>query len=165
MEPGVQSQVDELVTRLEELQGSGRIVNLLDVFACLTGDTIGQYAFPRPYGFLDGPDSPFYWHTLMMEVSQNGHMLSQFGWMMPHMKSMPDRLVKVFQSQMATLLDFQVQSRSQVMEVKQQIAEGKKPPGQIAILGTFTQTLKFGPKKRKEITDTMKLRPLPALVQ
>jgi len=69
----------------------------------------------------------------MMEVSQSGHMLRRFGWMMPLMKSMPDRRVKVLQPQMATLLEFQARCRGQVMEVKQQITEGEKAPGQTTI--------------------------------
>lgn len=51
LEPGVQGQVDKLVGRFEELKGSGRNVCLKNVFACLTGDIIGQYAFNKPYGF------------------------------------------------------------------------------------------------------------------
>lgn len=43
----------------------------------------------------------------MMEVSQNGHMLKQFGWMMPLMKAMPPWLVQVVQPQMMALLQLQ----------------------------------------------------------
>ena len=107
LEPGVQSQVDKLVSRLQAIKGSGKILNLLDVFACLTGDIIGQYSFAKPYGFLDDPDFAPYWHKIAMDVSQNGHMLKQFGWMMPVMKSMPKWMVKILQPQMLTLLEFQ----------------------------------------------------------
>ncbi len=107
LEPGVQAQVDKLMSRLYDVKGSGKILNLLDVFACLTGDIIGQYSFAKPYGFLDDPDFAPYWHRIVMDVSQNGHMLKQFGWMMPLMKAMPKWLVKILQPQMMTLIDFQ----------------------------------------------------------
>ena len=107
LEPGIQSVIDKLVSRLEGLKGSGRNVNLLDVYASLTGDIIGQYAFAQPYGFLDDPDFSPYWHKLIMGVSQNGHILKQFGWMMPLMKAMPTWLVKIIQPQMMTLIEFQ----------------------------------------------------------
>lgn len=42
LEPGIQSVMDKLVSRFEGLKGSGRNINLLDVYACLTGDVIGQ---------------------------------------------------------------------------------------------------------------------------
>ena len=78
LEPGIQSVLDKLLLRFESLKGSGRNVNLLDVYACLTGDVIGQYAFAKPYGFLDDPDFSPYWHNMIMGVSQNGHLVKQF---------------------------------------------------------------------------------------
>lgn len=53
----------------------------VDAFACLTGDVVGQYAFAKPYGLLDDPDFSPYWHKLMMDVSENTHLLKQFGWL------------------------------------------------------------------------------------
>ena len=107
LEPGVQSQVDKLVSRLQGLKGTGTAINLLDVYACLTGDIIGQYAFAKPYGFLDDPDFSPYWHKIMIEVSQNGPMLKQFGWMLPLMQSMPDWMVLKTNPLMMTLINFQ----------------------------------------------------------
>ena len=149
LEPGIQSVMDKLVSRFEGLQGSSRNVNLLDVYACLTGDVIGQYAFAQTYGFLDDPDFSPYWHRLMIDVSQNGHVLKQFGWIMPLTQAMPDWLVKLIQPQMMSLLDFQrvcflmntrknrtdrVQGfRRQVIEAKETIARGEKPVGQETI--------------------------------
>ena len=149
LEPGIQSVMDKLVSRFEGLRGSSRNVNLSDVYACLTGDVIGQYAFAQTYGFLDDPDFSPYWHNLMMDVSQNGHVLKQFGWIMPLTKAMPDWLVKLVQPQMMSLLNFQrvcllmntrkhhtdrLQGfRRQVIEAKETIARGEKPVGQETI--------------------------------
>ena len=149
LEPGIQSVMDKLVSRFEDLKGSSRNVNLLDVYACLTGDVIGQYAFAQTYGFLDDPDFSPYWHQLMIDVSQNGHVLKQFGWIMPLTQAMPDWLVKLIQPQMMSLLDFQrvcflmntckyhtdrlQRFRRQVIEAKETIARGEKPVGQETI--------------------------------
>lgn len=107
LEPRIQSVLDHLLSRFQELKGSGRSVNLLDVFACLTGDIIGQYAFARTYGFLDDPDFTPSWHKMIMAVSQNGHVVKQFSWLMPLMIAMPDRLIKMTLPQMLALLEFQ----------------------------------------------------------
>ena len=149
LEPGIQSVMDKLVSRLEGLKGSSRNVNLLDVYACLTGDVIGQYAFAQTYGFLDDPDFSPHWHNLMMDVSQNGHVLKQFAWIMPLTQAMPDWLVKLIQPQMMSLIGFQrvcflmntcryntnrLQGfRRQVIEAKETIARGEKPVGQETI--------------------------------
>ena len=111
LEPGVQAQIDKLVSRLRHLQGSGRNVNLLDVYACLTGDIIGQYAFGKPHGFLDGPDDfSRSWHKPIMDVLHVAHLLKQFGWLLPLMQLMPIRLVKIMQPHVATLIEFQAVS-------------------------------------------------------
>ena len=107
LEPGIQAVLDKLVSRLEALKGTGRNVNLKDVFACLTGDIIGQYAFARPYGFLDDPDFTPSWHKMLMDVSENSHLLKQFSWIMPLMMSLPDWLVKSSLPQMWALIEFQ----------------------------------------------------------
>ena len=149
LEPGIQSVMDKLVSRFQGLKGSSRNVNLLNVYACLTGDVIGQYAFAQTYGFLDDPDFSPHWHNIMMEVSQNGHVLKQFGWIMPLTKAMPDWLVKLLQPQMMSLLSFQrvcflistckfhtdkLQGfRRQVIEAKETLARGEKPVGQETI--------------------------------
>ena len=149
LEPGIQSVMDKLVSRFEDLKGSSRNVNLLDAYACLTGDVIGQYAFAQTYGFLDDPDFSPWWHQLMIDVSQNGHVLKQFGWIMPLTQAMPDWLVKLVQPQMMSLLDFQrvcflmntckyhtdrlQRFRRQVIEAKETIARGEKPVGQETI--------------------------------
>ena len=149
LEPGIQSVMDKLVSRFEDLKGSSRNVNLLDAYACLTGDVIGQYAFAQTYGFLDDPDFSPWWHQLMIDVSQNGHVLKQFGWIMPLTQAMPDWLVKLIQPQMMSLLDFQrvcflmnnckyltdrlQRFRRQVIEAKETIARGEKPVGQETI--------------------------------
>ena len=107
LEPGVQSQVDKLLSRIQALQGSGKVINLLDVYACLAADVVCQYAFAKPDGFLDDKDFAPFWHQSIMDVSQNGHMLKQFGFLMPLMKSMPKWMVKIMQPQMMALLEFQ----------------------------------------------------------
>ena len=117
LEPGVQSHVDKLVSRLQGLKGSGTVINLLDVFACLTGDIISQYAFARPYGFLEDPGFSPYWHDLIIEVSINGHMLKQFGWMLPMMQAMPEWMVKIMTPQMLTLIGFQAVCQPQPLVI------------------------------------------------
>lgn len=107
LEPGIQSVVDKLISRFKELKGSGRNVNLLDVYGCLTGDIIGQYAFAKTYNLLDDPDFSPYWHRMLMGVSINGHVLKQFGWMLPLMRAMPDWLVKIAAPDMMSLVEFQ----------------------------------------------------------
>ena len=107
LEPTVQQVVNKLVTRFHDLQGSGTSVNLIDAYAALTGDIIAQYAFAKPYGFMDSPDFTPQWHKTWMGISENGHLLKQFGWIEPAMRSMPVWLVKILSPQTMILINMQ----------------------------------------------------------
>ena len=37
LEPGIQFVIDHMVFKLREIQGTGKVFNLLDLFSCLTG--------------------------------------------------------------------------------------------------------------------------------
>ncbi|KAL8744897.1 MAG: hypothetical protein Q9184_007940, partial [Pyrenodesmia sp. 2 TL-2023] len=130
LEPGIQSVIDHMVFKLREIQGTGKVFNLLDLFGCLTGDVIGQYAFASSYGLLDGPDFSPHWHKLMMDVSMNGHLLKQFGFLMPLMKAMPIWLVKLTSPGTMALIEFQRMFRDQIIQTKNDIENGRKPEGQ-----------------------------------
>lgn len=105
LEPVVQSVVEKLVTRLENIKESSTIVNVIDMYSSFTADIIGQYAFAEPYGFMDDPDFAPSWHKLMMDVSENSHLKKQYGWLEPLMRSMPVALVKIVAPKMIALID------------------------------------------------------------
>lgn len=107
MEPGIQSVVDTMVRRLHEVKGTGQIINCFDLFGSLTGDVIGQYAFAHSYDFLEDPDFSPHWHNILMDVSKSGHLVKQFGLMLPMMKAMPEWMVKLTIPNMIPLLNFQ----------------------------------------------------------
>lgn len=100
LEPAVQSVVDKLVLRLQGLQGSGTNINLLNVYASLTGDIISKYAFGRSNNFLDTPDFAPHWHKMWMEASRIIPLTKQFGLIIPLMQSLPYWLVKILNPNM-----------------------------------------------------------------
>lgn len=150
LEPAVQSVVNKLALRLEAIQGSDNIINLIDVFTALTYDIICQYAFASPYGFIDTPDFAPQWHRAMMDASETSHLFKQFGWLEPTMRRLPHWLVIKMNPRLGALFTLgdvglkqrvpplprltTMQSvRDQVVKVKAELAEGKKPAGQKTI--------------------------------
>ncbi|KAL8688307.1 MAG: hypothetical protein Q9218_005749 [Villophora microphyllina] len=133
LEPRIQSVVDTLIARLKEIKGTGRVVKIQDMYACLTGDVVGQYAFSGSYDLLAHPDFSPYWHDSMMGVSMGGPLLKQFGFLLPLTQAMPEWLVKMILPGMMVILNFQKHFRSQVIKTKQDLAEGGKPPSQTNI--------------------------------
>ena len=107
LEPLVQSVVDQLMARLRALRGTGSNVNMIDAFSCLTTDVISQYAFARPFGFMNDPDFSPQWHRVMMDLSENFHLFKQFGWLEPTMRSLPASFAKKASPKLVALFDMQ----------------------------------------------------------
>ena len=110
LEPGIQSVIDKLMGILNNLKGSGKVINLIDMYACLTGDIISRYAYAKELGFLDDPDFSPWWHKLIMEVSINGHFMKQFPWMLELLMSLPKSVVEKMNPLMGSLIEFQLVS-------------------------------------------------------
>ena len=107
LESIVQSVVDQLVARLRALRGTGSNVNMIDAFSCFTTDVISQYAFARPFGFLNDPDFSPHWHRVMMDLSETFHLFKQFGWLEHMMRSFPPSFDKKASPKMVALFDCQ----------------------------------------------------------
>lgn len=94
LEPAVQSVVEKLVLRLQALKGSGTNLNVVNLYSCLTGDIISQYAFGRSYNLLDNSDFAPHWNEMWLATIRNGHLLKQFGCLEPILRRMPAWIVK-----------------------------------------------------------------------
>lgn len=107
LEPAVQSVVDHLVARLRNVQATGCNVNMIDVFTSMTGDVISQYAFARPFGFMQSPDFAPHWHQSMMMLSEASHVFKQFEWLEPMVRRIPLSLVKKASPKLSSTLGVQ----------------------------------------------------------
>ena len=106
LEPAVRSLVDVLCERFTECQKSREPVNLGTAYTALSTDVITEYCFGKSYGFLTEPDMAAEWPSVLLGVAQISHLLKQFGWLYPLMKSMPMWLVSVANPQMLPLIGF-----------------------------------------------------------
>lgn len=101
----MQAMVDKVISRLEPFKGTGAVVNLVDLFACMTSDVICQYAFGAPYGYLDQPEFAPYWHKAVMEASEGSHFFKQFPWIEAGIRMLPPSVVRMTAPQLASLLN------------------------------------------------------------
>ncbi len=101
----MQSMVDKVISRLEPFKGTGAVVNLVDMFACLTSDVICQYAFAAPYGYLDQQEFAPYWHKAVMKASENSHFFNHFPWIDAGLRMLPPSVVRKTAPQLASLLN------------------------------------------------------------
>ncbi len=103
VEPFIQEVTDKLTARLYGLKGSGKPINLLDVFSSFTGDVTGKYAFNKDFGYLDTPDFAPWWHQTIMDFSENGHKFKQFEWLEPLQRNLPRWFVKIVNPQVLSI--------------------------------------------------------------
>lgn len=133
LELSVQANINKLMSRLHDVQGTGKALNLINVFIALTADIICQYAFASPMGFLDDPDFAPFWRKAMVDVSETSHLFKQFGFIEPTMRRIPPAVVMKINPWLGSLFALTDKVRSKIVKVKSDIAEGKKPEGQKTI--------------------------------
>lgn len=105
--PVIQNRVNKLCDRLhEEYASSGRILVMDDMWGCLTSDTIVEYCFDRSYRFIESPDFRAFFIDAMNDLLNGVHVVTQFPWIMRMLNCLPDRLVKILQPAMASVIDF-----------------------------------------------------------
>ncbi|MCJ1457978.1 hypothetical protein MMC28_008347 [Mycoblastus sanguinarius] len=148
LEPAVQSVITKMVQRLQEFQSSGRVVNVIDVYAALTTDVITQYAFAESFNFMDHPDFAPFWRPMWMDINENSHVKKQFGWFEPMMRSLPKWLAKIMNPQMASFMKYQDERRAQVVQVKANLEAGIKPTGQRTIFYDILTNPQVGPEEK-----------------
>ncbi|KAL9124190.1 MAG: hypothetical protein Q9217_006456 [Psora testacea] len=149
LEPIVQSVVDKLVSRLQDLKGSGATVNVIDAFAALTGDVIWQYAFAASPGFMEHPDFAPFWHETIMALSANGYLINHFTWLEPLMRSMPLWLTGLISPGMIALINQQLSLEKQVNEMKASLAQGKKDTEQRTIFYDILSNDQVRPQEKE----------------
>ncbi|KAL8957356.1 MAG: hypothetical protein Q9193_005347 [Seirophora villosa] len=134
LEPSVQAMVDKVISRLEQLKGTGAVVNLVNLFACMTSDIVCQYAFGVSYGYLDQPEFAPYLHKAVMQGSEGFHFLKHFPWVDDFFRSLPTSVLKRMAPQMASFIVLGEMIREKILKVQADIKEGKKPEGQKTII-------------------------------
>ena len=93
----IQDAVNKLCDRFAEHQEAGKVVCMVNAYACLTTDIISEYSFPEGYDLLgrkgDEFDGDHY--NAWMALSRISHTLKQFPWLFPVLDSMPQWLTKI----------------------------------------------------------------------
>lgn len=127
LEPVLQSYVNKMVQRMTELRGTGASINLLDVYAALTGDIVSDYAYGRPMGMLDSADFGKGWHQLIHDFGEMGHVVKQFGIVMTIMDALPEKVALLANPAMAKVMAVHRLIIRQITEIQQRRLQGNVP--------------------------------------
>ncbi|KAL8797920.1 MAG: hypothetical protein Q9182_007117 [Xanthomendoza sp. 2 TL-2023] len=132
-EPSVQAMIQKLVSRLDKLKDTGTIINMIDMYPCLTSDVICQYAFGAPYGYLEMPEFAPLWHKAVMDASEGFHFFKQFPWLETTLRKTPQPIVRKMVPHLASLFLLTDMIQEKVDQVQVDLAEQNKPDGQRTI--------------------------------
>ncbi|KAL8807560.1 MAG: hypothetical protein Q9200_004625, partial [Gallowayella weberi] len=122
--------IQKLVSRLNKLKNTGTIINMIDMYPCLTSDIICQYAFGAPYGYLEMPEFAPLWHKAVMDASEGFHFFKQFPWLETTLRKIPQPIVRKMVPNLASLFLLTDMIREKVDQVQVDLAGHKKPDGQ-----------------------------------
>ncbi|KAI4101078.1 MAG: hypothetical protein LQ339_005201 [Xanthoria mediterranea] len=148
LQPSVDIMIQKLVDRLEKLKGTGTVINMIDMYPCLTSDIICQYAFASPYGYLDMPEFAPLWHKAVMDASEAFHFFKQFPWLETFMRQIPQPLVRKMVPNLASLFLLTDMVREKVDQVQADLDENQKPDGQRTIFHDLLTNHSLIPEER-----------------
>jgi hypothetical protein len=93
LEPLIQTSIKKLINRLKKFQDAEKPVAISLAFGCLTNDVVCEYAFARSENLIETSlDFHTDIHDAMVNVSEIGHALKQFPWLIASMKHIPLRV-------------------------------------------------------------------------
>ncbi|KAM3081124.1 hypothetical protein ACMFMG_005080 [Clarireedia jacksonii] len=118
IEPLIQSNVNVLVRRLLEYRGSGKSVSLSAAYTCFTNDVVAEYAFGRPYHYLENSkDFQNKFHEALYNISKISHVIKVLPWLLPMMQSLPPAVIKILDLKVSTVVQFQLEMQTQIREI------------------------------------------------
>ncbi|KAL1642563.1 hypothetical protein SLS58_005331 [Diplodia intermedia] len=125
--PQLQMLLDKILARLEsEYKGTGRVLNMTKMWGCLASDVIVGFAFDRPSDFLDNPDFHSELNRCFGDMSEAVHLLTYIPYFARITQKLPVGLVKVLSPQVASIVAFTADLKSNIQAVMAAEQRGEK---------------------------------------
>ncbi|EEH43171.2 uncharacterized protein PADG_07991 [Paracoccidioides brasiliensis Pb18] len=121
-EPVIRQCVERLCERISEFVESSQPLVISDVYPCLSGDVVMQYALGFGYNQLDSPKFDSF-HGAFQSMGASGHVTSQFPWFLPLINALPDRWIERMQPALANLLKL----KKDLLDLTGRIVRGEEP--------------------------------------
>ncbi|KAI9925860.1 hypothetical protein MW887_005666 [Aspergillus wentii] len=124
-------KVQRLCQRFQDACVRGTVIRLDTAYMALTMDIITHYAYGESYNHLAEEDFKPEWKETIVEASANGALLRQFPWLLPVLKAIPLRVLRVLEPKGAALIGWQRDVRRQVDAIIENDKAGNKAKGTI----------------------------------
>ncbi|TVY73237.1 Cytochrome P450 monooxygenase sdnE [Lachnellula suecica] len=93
LEPMIRSKVDKVCEHLDRLRASSDVLDLRQLFPCLTADVVTEYLFPESFDFLSTPDLAPGWRKTLDQNLRGSNILKHYPFLWSVMRSIPDSIL------------------------------------------------------------------------
>ncbi|KAF2093633.1 putative P450 monooxygenase [Rhizodiscina lignyota] len=126
LEPMIRSAVNRMCTNIQKYHETGQPMRISDAFASLTMDVITEYTFSSSYHCVDSKDfeGGLRFAASFKAATQSSHLVKQFGWLIPMLKSMPLWLAKLVFPPIVPLIEFELEITDQVLRTQRDEIKG-----------------------------------------
>lgn len=100
-----------------EYAGTGRVINVSDMWATMTADVITELAFARSTDFSAAPDFKSPYSQAMASSVFYAHHTTHFDWLRAAMNWMPDSVLGTLMPPFKPILEYRVAIRSQIQDM------------------------------------------------
>ncbi|KAI1170218.1 cytochrome P450 [Nemania sp. FL0916] len=99
-----------------EYAGSGRVINLVDMWGGLAADVITELAFGRSPNFTSAPDFKSGFAVAVSNLQWYSHWTQHIWFLVPLMNSVPDNVLSVLMPMFKPIVDFRKDTIRQIKE-------------------------------------------------
>lgn len=107
LEPIIQRRAQKVLSLMENLENTGKPLNIFYLFSAFTSDVIMEYAFGQSHNYLEREDLNEDIYHMMNSVHHLGAAARQFGWLFPILLSIPEWIITRVDKGMATFAAMQ----------------------------------------------------------
>lgn len=114
----IQNVVDRISQRLSaEWSGTARVIDLMEMWGCMTSDVITELVFARPKNFVNSPGLKSEFSNSLSDMVYTTHYMTHFGWLLTVMNTLPNWFVKITAPPFRSVIEFREEMERQIADI------------------------------------------------
>jgi hypothetical protein len=112
----IQDVVNRVSYRLStEYSGTTKVLNLMQMWGCITSDVITELVFARPKNFVDSPGLRSEFSNSLSDMVYTTHWMTHFDWLRVIMNALPNWFVKAVAKPFKSVIEYREVRFSQLL--------------------------------------------------
>lgn len=149
----IQSKVDRLCHRFDELAAAGHVLRLDAAFFALANDIVTEYTFGEDYHCLDKDDFREGFKNTMLTAVETGALVRHFPWMGTLMYALPRWLLARLSSTFTAVTKWELLARTRLHAAIKAHRQGKQGPENYVFSNLLSSDLPLQEKSFQRLLD------------